>query len=313
VEISLIDLSSTLILREHRNIDILALNDEENFLIVIENKIRSREHSEQLQRYRRYAESHYPDYQRIYVYLTPDGEEPSDTSYIPYAYSEIALLIENAANENKKSLPIPVASTLEQYLETLRRYVVSDDNLVRLAKSIYQKHKRALDFIFEQRPDLQFELSEFVRNLIAENDAFIPDRHVKSYINFVPKEWTKVVRFNTTPLSQWTKSGRTVMFEFRNGIASVTLCVVVGPTEDESFRQEIFAYCQSKPEIFKNMSSRLYGQYSTLYSKKILNRQMLENSELSDLEPKVRKAWNDFLEEDLRRICDGFREHFADQ
>lgn len=311
VEISLSDLSSTLVLREHRNIDIFALNDEENFVVIIENKIRSREHTNQLQRYRQYVESQYPDYQKIYVYLTPDGEEPSDNSYIPYSYSEIALILEDLANENRKNLPAPVSSALEQYLEILRRHVVSDDDLVRLAKSIYQKHKRALDFIFEQRPDLQLELSEFFVGLIAESGAFIQDRKVKSYINFVPKEWTEVAKFNMTPDSLWTKSGRTVMLEFRNGTTSVTLCVVLGPTEDEQFRQEIFDYCKSKPDKFKKMSAKLYQQYATLYSRKILNKLELEDGKLSELEPKIKKAWEQFLENDLPIICKAFQERFS--
>jgi hypothetical protein len=120
VEFSLSNLSSTLILREHRNFDIFAVNDEENFVVVIENKIRSKKHSNQLQRYRQYVENQYPDYQEIYAYLTPDGEEPSDSSYIPYSYSEIALLIEQVANEAQKIIPAPVASVLGQYLESKR-------------------------------------------------------------------------------------------------------------------------------------------------------------------------------------------------
>ncbi len=311
VEFSLSNLSSTLILREHRNIDIFAINDEENFIVVIENKIRSKEHSNQLQRYRQYVESHYPDHQKIYVYLTPDGEEPSDSAYIPFSYSEIALLIEQVAREAQKIIPVPVALALEQYLEILRRHVVADDDLVQLAKSIYQRHKRALDFIFEQRPDLQLELSEFIGNLIAENGDFIQDRHVKTYINFVPKAWAETPKFNITPADSWTKSRRTVMLEFRNATASMTLCVVLGPTEDEQFRQEIFDFCKSNPNIFKNMSPKLYQQYATLYSKKVLSKQQLEDSELSEIEPKIRKAWKEFLEDDLQKICGAFQERFA--
>ncbi len=312
VEFSLSNLSSTLILREHRNIDIFAINDEENFVFVIENKIRSKEHSKQLQRYRQYVESHYPDHQKIYVYLTPDGEEPSDSAYIPFLYSEIALLIEQVARETQKIIPVPVALALEQYLEILRRHVVADDDLVQLAKSIYQRHKRALDFIFEQRPDLQLELSELIGSLIAENDAFIQDRHVKTYINFVPRAWKEVPKFNITPADLWTKTKRTVLLEFRNATASMTLCVVLGPTEDEQFRQDIFDFCKSNPNIFKNMSPKLYQQYATLYSKKILSKQQLEDSELPEIEPKIRKAWNEFLEDDLQQICDAFQKRFAE-
>jgi hypothetical protein len=313
VEISLADLSSTLILREHRNIDIFGLNDEENFVLVVENKIRSGEHSNQLQRYREYSESQYPDHKKIYVYLTPEGDEPSDGSYIPFTYSEIAILLEDViARENRKTLPVPVSSALEQYLEILRRHIVSDDALVQLAKSIYQKHKRALDFIFEQRPDLQLELSELVAGLVEKSGAFIQDRHAKSYVNFVPTEWAEIPKFNITPKSSWTKSGRTVMLEFRNSPTSMTLCVVLGPTEDEEFRQEFFDYCKSKPDLFKGASSKLYAQYVTLYSKRVLSRRQLEDGEFSDLEPRVQEVWNDFLENDLPKICEGFQERFLD-
>jgi len=312
VGFSLSDLSSTLVLREHRNIDIFAINDAEKFIAVIENKIRSSEHSNQLQRYREYAESQYADYQKVYVYLTPDGEEPSDVSYIPYSYSDIALLIEDIAKEGQEHRPVPVSSALDQYLEILRRHIVSDEDLVRLARTIYQRHKRALDFIFEQRPDLQLELSEFIGTLISGSDAFVLDHRVKSSVTFVPVEWTKVSKFNITPASQWTKSGRTVMLEFRNGAASMTLCVVLGPTNDETFRQEFFNYCKTKPDIFKNMTPKLYQQYVTLYSKKVLGKQQFEDGELSELEPKIRKAWREFLEGDLPRIRDAFQKFLGD-
>lgn len=312
VEISLADLSSTLILREHRNIDIFGLNDEEKFVLVIENKIRSSEHSNQLQRYRNYAKSQYSEYKQIYVYLTPDGEEPSDSSYIPCTYTEIKNLLEDVVREHRESLAGPIRFALNHYLEILRRHVVSDEALVQLAKSIYQKHKRALDFIFEQRPDLQLELSEFIGGLIAENGAFIQDRHVKTFINFVPSEWVRVSKFNITPKNLWTKTGRTVMLEFRINATSMTLCVVLGPTEDKEFRQDIFEYCKSKTVIFKGTSSKLYEQYATLHSKRVLSRQALEDGELSDLEQQIRKVWGEFLKNDLPQICDAFQKRFAD-
>ena len=187
---------------------------------------------------------------------------------------------------------------------------MSDDALVQLAKSIYQKHKQALDFIFEQRPDLQLELSELVAGLVAESEEFIQDRHVKTYINFIPNEWAGIPKFNITPEGLWTKSGRTVMLELRNSATSMTLCVVLGPTEDENFRRELFEYCKSHSDVFKGASSKLYEQYATLYSKKVLSRQQLEDGELSDLEPKIRKVWNDFVENDLPKICEGFRTTF---
>ena len=312
VEISLSDLSSTLILREHRNIDIFAINDEEKFVVVIENKIRSKEHSNQLQRYRQYVESQYPDHNKIYVYLTPDGEEPSDSSYIPYTYSEIVLLIEDVAKETQNSIPTLVFSALEQYLQILRRHIVPDNDLVKLAESIYQKHKRALDFIYEQRSDLQLELNKFIVNLITKS-GFVLDKVVKTSIHFAPKEWANIPQLNKTGLDEWTKTdGRSVLFEIRNTTTLVSICLVVGPTIDEKDRQKIFDYCSMDTNVFKNCSAQLYPKTTTLYSQKIINRQQLEDSSTSELEPKIKEAWEDFLEGDLRRICDAFQGRFAD-
>ena len=47
-------------------------------MIAIENKVGSHEHSNQLNRYRNILEKEYPDYNRMLVFLTPDGEKPSD-------------------------------------------------------------------------------------------------------------------------------------------------------------------------------------------------------------------------------------------
>ncbi|MDL2237968.1 PD-(D/E)XK nuclease family protein, partial [Christensenellaceae bacterium OttesenSCG-928-K19] len=47
----LMDLSTFRILREWKNIDILAISETEKFLVCIENKVGSQEHSNQLKRY----------------------------------------------------------------------------------------------------------------------------------------------------------------------------------------------------------------------------------------------------------------------
>src|SRR5690606_38458312 len=71
VKLSIADLGGTAILREHRNIDVLAVNEPEGFVVVIENKVKSAEHSNQLQRYRAHIESAYPTLDRVFIYLTP--------------------------------------------------------------------------------------------------------------------------------------------------------------------------------------------------------------------------------------------------
>lgn len=77
-QVLLSDMYSFSVQREWKNIDILITSSDEKIVLAIENKVGSHEHSNQLNRYRTYLEQDYPDYKRFYVFLTPDGEEPSD-------------------------------------------------------------------------------------------------------------------------------------------------------------------------------------------------------------------------------------------
>ena len=73
-DISIIDLPSfkleeAKVYREWKNIDILI--ELPKHVIVIENKIYSGEHSNQLQRYKRIVEKNFIHHKKIYVFLTP--------------------------------------------------------------------------------------------------------------------------------------------------------------------------------------------------------------------------------------------------
>ena len=73
VEIDVADLAKTEVLREWKQIDILIRNQASNFVVAIENKVGSEEHSNQLQRYRKTLESEYPGARRVFLFLTPEG------------------------------------------------------------------------------------------------------------------------------------------------------------------------------------------------------------------------------------------------
>ena len=61
--------------REQDNIDILVINNTQNYLILIENKINSNQHDNQLERYAQIVEKDFQKYQKIYIYLKPEKNE----------------------------------------------------------------------------------------------------------------------------------------------------------------------------------------------------------------------------------------------
>ncbi len=164
-ELLLLDYNSVIVCREWKNIDLLLVSEKEQMVIAIENKIGSHEHDDQLNRYRKILEDEYPEFQRIYIYLTPDGEEPSDAkNWSILTYTDVVEILESI-KERESFLP-EVELLISNYIDTLRRDIVEDERLIQICNKIYQKHKRALDLIYENKTD--GEIADAIKNILQE-------------------------------------------------------------------------------------------------------------------------------------------------
>lgn len=162
LETLLMDFYSFTVYREWKYIDLLLVSDTEKFLIAIENKIGSHEHDHQLKRYRRTLESSYPYYKKMLLYLTPEGEEPSDCdNWDILTYREIATTLNEL--QNTMDMAPAVSLVIGNYLDVIRRDIVEDEKLIEICNKIYAKHKRALDLIFEHRTDGRTLLADAIK------------------------------------------------------------------------------------------------------------------------------------------------------
>ncbi len=165
--ILLMDFHSFSVYREWKNIDILLVSDEEKKLIAIENKVGSQEHSNQLNRYRTILEDTYSDYQRILIYLTPDGSESSDKeNWKESSYLDVVEVLEMICN--RIELKPDVELLINNYIEIIRREVLEDQQLIEVCNKIYNKHKRALDLIFEYRIDSNNRKRDIIVDTLKE-------------------------------------------------------------------------------------------------------------------------------------------------
>lgn len=200
----LIDFYSFSVYREWKNIDILLVSDEEKIVIAIENKVGSHEHDNQLTRYNDILEKEFPKYKKILIYLTPDGEEPSDDSWLVLTYENI---VENIEAIRKNAILTPdVALMIDNYIEVLRRDVMEDKELIEICNKIYNKHKKALDLIFEYKVD-PTQTSSVVRDILQEmaNKGEIIYENTKgnTYIRFYTEEMNKLLPNLVDSKSSW--------------------------------------------------------------------------------------------------------------
>lgn len=162
-EPSLMDYSDFLILREWNHIDILAVSSKDKFVLCIENKVDSYEHSDQLKRYQTSVERAYPDYTYLFVLLSPYGYEASESDWYSMAYQDVLKIIEDACKSKEDLLQPEAKLFIKNYVETIRRHIVGDKKLQETCLSIYKKHQKALDLIYENIPDSAYELAEIFK------------------------------------------------------------------------------------------------------------------------------------------------------
>jgi hypothetical protein len=152
IDLHLWTLGHIMVLREWQNIDLLLLDEPHRLAVIIENKIDAGEHSNQLNRYHATIRQRYPDWNILPLYLTPDGVLPSVETYLPISYALICEVIEDLTTSRASTLGADVRTLMVHYTQMLRRHIVSDSEIAELCHRIYQKHRRALDLIFEHRP-----------------------------------------------------------------------------------------------------------------------------------------------------------------
>jgi hypothetical protein len=161
------------IYRERKNIDILIESAKDKFVICIENKVDTKDHSGQLKKYEKSVHEDYENYQKVFVYLTPSGDQPTEETDFDWAcldYASISGCIEKAT----RNAPVSdkVRDFVQYYQEILRREIMGGDaEIKRICSEVYRQHKAVLDLIYEYRPDDVQNISDIVVEWCKKKEA----------------------------------------------------------------------------------------------------------------------------------------------
>ena len=99
----------------------------DDFYILIENKILSKEGDTQLSRYNKITENkQFQNKKTFPVYLTASGEKPSQKGFMPVSYFQVISMLRRFQKEAKAEKSKWVA---EQYIELLQDYIVDSSKV----------------------------------------------------------------------------------------------------------------------------------------------------------------------------------------
>ena len=312
-EISLVDFELFIygdveVRREWKNIVILIVVSEDNKKIVValENKIKTSEHSDQLQRYRSIVEREFKDFTRFYIYLTPDNLIPSDEEWISFSYDVVADLLDELLKNKKSSLSANVYSFISQYQTILRRYVVGNSEVERIAVEIYKKHKEALDIIFQHKPDVYFELSEHLQNRLRRERKIIIDSAGKTLIRFTTKNIDQEIK---RVGEGWVKSRRILLFEFTLSGDRVALRLYIGPGED-NYRKDLISMFLKDKKLFKLADRKFGTKWHAVYGSDFLRKKDFKDDNIEEMKIKLERKFSEFIDKDLPAIEEYFQKHW---
>lgn len=176
----------------------------------------------------------------------------------------------------------------------LRKNIVDDDHLRGLAAKLYERHKEALDFIFESRPQTG-NLVEFIAQRVRSVEGFIVDTDGPSMLRFLPAQWEGTLTHKSDP-KDWTHTGRGLLFEVKRDSARsgrLMLSLVMGPG-DAADRKALYEGAKSRPELFVGLVKSMGVKWSTIFSRDLMTAKLAETLTPEQLETNVGLAWSDF-------------------
>jgi hypothetical protein len=295
VDVDSIPFKSVQVFREWMNVDLLVeivTEHDDTWVVCVENKVWSWQHSNQLQRYRTRIEQAYPNAKRFYILLSVTAEEPEDAAYAIATYEQVKLALETCMAERQGVLGGELVVILNHYIGLIKANFMTNSPVEELALKIYKAHKRALDRIFEYRPDTVALLTDAVVARMKVESSSLQIVHVgqtKGAIYFLPTLWE--APNNKRP------GGATAIFCEINFyyMDRVVLKAIAGPTE-QGWRRQLFEL--SKTRKFKNTQAKksLPDQWFQFFG--IMNKSLkLAEAEPGSVDDVSEKMWSWIVEQ----------------
>ena len=119
------DFDDVLVYRELHNIDLLLVSEKNQTVICIENKIDAAESAHQLNKYENYIMKAYPKYNKLFVFMSPEGTDPSKDNWGIFTYKEMVEILNNIMNSYK--LNPRILMIVEDYIKMVRSNILMDD------------------------------------------------------------------------------------------------------------------------------------------------------------------------------------------
>lgn len=300
--------------REWSNIDILIESPADRLAVIIENKVDSDEHSDQLARYYQILRTARPDWRIVGVFLTLRGTPPAGEAdqerYAPLGYSDLAAALTNLN-------PGPHADSdavtlLRHYARFIRSTLVPepDHEQAALARRLYMDHRGAIDAMHQARDARMGVIDRFIGELLTTtmkdqpglltiDKAYRNDERPRWHTRFAPPEW---YRPELQVSNNWNRTGLVLIFDLMHAPNEIHLALTVGPARrHEKLRRQLYELAQQRVGKLSPAWSDPENTWFNIYTRFLIRPEADYFASYSDeaIFTAIREGWEAFLADDL--------------
>lgn len=307
-QVELMNMIDIEIMREWKNIDLIASSPSNKWVLLVENKIKAGATKRQLLKYIEIVKKEFSGFTIIPVLLTLEADEAfevaEDAGYISWSHAQLYPVANYVIKQRKDRIPQDAKVFLDHYMVILRRLTMQDEHIINLCKEIYRKHKDAIDLVVEWGASSQFE---------AAAESFINDNPDLTRLYFgprrlwcIPKKWENIL----PPCSnRWKHLPKpypiACWFYFKEKVSKIGFIIEIGSMEDSDERLRLVKAFNDEGFKVGKKAFRPEAVYTRVYS---VYRSFSEPDDHDDLRKCIDELWKKSQKqlESTTRIIENF-------
>ncbi|HOO62193.1 MAG TPA: PD-(D/E)XK nuclease family protein [Bacillota bacterium] len=268
--------------REKDNIDVLLVSNQNRLVILIENKIGSDEHSNQLVRYYEKVQEMYPEFDVIPILLSIDGIAASYNKYFAASYLDVLETLDFLTRNYSERTSERVLDFISYYITILKEKYNMDETIKQLCKDIYVENKEVIDLIYSIGHE-----TDTSQAFVNFNEAF-PD--VELLYNNATDYWFVVSAFKKAKkMEHGWRAEYPVCFWFSNYYGKLKLTLEIGPFDNPRRRTEFLTLLEEKGIKLRKNAKDAGRKYTRIYNKTVNINDWTDEEELTDCMTKLFK------------------------
>lgn len=311
---------------------------DHNIIVAIENKIYSGETGDQLERYLHFINETYPEDDKYFVFLTPDGIDPSSENvikhYVTVSYEHIENIIKIVMRKHGTKLSNELMTLMRHYVDMLKnnnivesdisikyrelwsgeyRAVLDilkvfyesgvttvDTNLNELMESLRDsRHQTALNKLISNKPDFREDVADYIETLIG-NEFFNLVRK-KYWVEISPKNWNYPFVVTTGKESSENPDKVYIQLSFNNlpHILEIRASLGVGP---QHIREYFYRALQSGE--FNRLRAKLYDNWNAIFAESLIEYGSEQPTVLTDnMRHEIKDSWHNFMDKQFQKFA----------